>query len=705
MIKNAKTMLAPTMSNASSIMLPFGKADTAQPMAGSHSNDNYGEDTAARPFGTTDKTDSTKPMTAKPTKSRHTNAVNVPFGKKIDNKPPAPTTAKPKPRRPIPHSDKRLSMTQPDKKLPTVESSVPAMQSVDDFDIDIYATAEVSNDNCQELLANAVCLERMNNKGTMEKFYIIRTKTAFAMNEGDNTFTWICTRFDLLHKKREANGEIKVEIQTTDDLGTTNNQVPAEYFTKANLKELSKYGILVNPGYELLVSMYLTKVISMMHTESAQQKLGFSMTKGVMQFNAYSEGVFTTQNTFGTDKEYLAALNDLIRDSVPIQYVLSASMSAAVMTVLNLDHHMKLRSYSINMVGKSSTAKTLTSRLAASMWTNPDNEKIFKSMHSTSNALFKRLDGRFGVPMFLDEGKVASDINTEDFLISIANEREKDRLNPDSTMKATGTWNTIVVVTSEEHIHDKDASQNGGRAVRVHNAEYFSYTLDSSHADAIEEFANNNYGVLGRMFTDWLIAHRGKLKDNYEKMKGIMRKVTSDSPNDYTERVLKSYGLTYLTAKILCQLGVEIDCTGVAEIMQEQNEMISSEYNMSDNALTAIKNYTIDHMFDAKLKVYTKKMKPANSISSEDIVTSVVMPVDLTKTILARAGFKDYKAAVREIDRDGFLRRQGNGKRNGLVSKITINRVKDVPSYWFRFVSKDECNGERYCDITDRPFN
>lgn len=184
-----------------------------------------------------------------------------------------------------------------------------------------------------------------------------------------------------------------------------------------------------------------------------------------------------------------------------------------------------------------------------------------------------------------------------------------------------------------------------------------------------------------------------------------MRDITSNSHNDYTDRVLKSYGLNYLTAKILCKLGLEIDCAGVAAIMQEQNEMISSEYNMSDNALNAIKNYTIDHMFDAKLKVYTKKMKPANSISSEDIVTSVVMPVDVTKTILARAGFKDYKAAVREIDRDGFLRRQGNGKRNGLVSKITINRVKDVPSYWFRFVSEDESNGEIYCDITDRPFN
>lgn len=695
MIKNVKPMLAPTMSNASSITLPFGKADTAEPSADSHSNDNYGEDTAATSFGTTDKTDTTKPMTAKPIKSRHNNG---------NAKTSSPAASKPKPRRPVSHSGKRIGIKQSDQKLPTAASSVPAMQTDNDFDLEIYSTVRVSDVQCQRLLADAVCLERLDDKGNPVKYYVVRTKSAIAMKGSDNTFTWICTGFDILHKKRSASGEVSVEIQVTDELGTTNKQVPIDYFHKQNLKELNHYGIDVNPGYELLVSMYLTKVANAMSMESAQQKLGFSLNKGNMTFNAYKDGIFTIHNTFGADEEYIAALNDLIHDSVPIQYILSASMSAAVMTVLNLDHHMKLRSYSINMVGKSSTAKTLTSRLAASMWTNPDSEKIFKSMHSTSNALYKRLDGRFGVPMFLDEGKVASDINTEDFLISIANEREKDRLNPDATEKATGTWNTIVVVTSEEHIHDKNVSQNGGPAVRVHNAEYFSYTIDSSHADAIEEFANNNYGVLGRIFTDWLIAHRGKLKDSYEKMKNIMRKVTSDSPNDYTECVLKSYALTFLTAKILCKLGVEINCTGVAEIMQEQNAMISAEYNTAENALNAIKNYTIDHMFDSKLKVYTKKIKGRNCISAEETVTSVVMPVDVTKIVFAKAGFKDVKAAVKESDRAGFLRHQGNGKRNGLVSQITISKVKDIPSYWFRFFSEDECDGERYYDVTDRSF-
>ena len=101
-------------------------------------------------------------------------------------------------------------------------------------------------------------------------------------------------------------------------------------------------------------------------------------------------------------------------------------------------------------------------------------------------------------------------------------------------------------------------------------------------------------------------------------------------------------------------------------------------------------------MFDEKLKVYTKKMKKEHFIGSEETVTSVVMPVEVTKVILARAGFKDVRTAVREIDSAGFLRRQGNGKRNGLVSQITINKVKDVPCYWFRFFSEEECKYEQY---------
>lgn len=672
MIKNAKSILATISSNTSTITLPFGK---------------------------TDEIDTTKPVAVKPDKRKLESSITMlPFGETEDTDTSMKSAAisdKIKTRRTVPNFGKKISKKQSDRKMPIAANNIPEVLTIDEFDLGIYDTVDVSDDMCHRLLESAVCLERLNDEGKRDRFYVIKTKTAFAVKNNSSSFTWICSGFDILQKVKSSNGEVRVDIQTTDALGSTNSRVPVEYFTRANLKELSRYGVMVNPGYELIVSMYLTKVINGMDMKSAQQKLGFSLSKDMMQFSAYADGTFTTSNTFGTDEAYIAALNDLIRDSVPIQYLLSASMSAAVMTVLNLENHMKLNSYTINVVGKSSTGKTIASRLCASAWSDPNSDKVFKPMHSTSNALYKRLDGRFGVPMFFDEGKVGCNINADEFIISIASEREKDRLNPDSSEKYTCTWNTVIVMTSEEHFHDNGKSQNGGPVVRIHNAENLPYTKSREHADEIEEFISHNYGVLGRIFTDWLIKYRAKLKINYEKMKEQMRAVTSNSRNDYTERLIKSYGLTFLTAKILCKLGLDIDCIGVAEIMQEQNEAISAEYNMAENALNTIRDYVIGHLYSDEMIVYC-------SSKNDNEVTSVVIPEGLTKSILDKAGF-DTKVAVREIDKAGYLRRQGNGKRNGLKSDFRINHVRRT-CYQFRFCDESKCKGEKLIDPPHYPF-
>lgn len=682
MIKNAKSILATTSSNTSTITLPFGKTDEIdeiKPIATISDKCKHEEAITTLTFGKTDEKDITKPVTAKTDKCKIETAI----------------PDKIKSGRTVPNFGKKISQKQPDRKLPTTANNVPEVNTVDEFDLGIYDTVDVSDDLCHRLLEGAVCLEHSNDERKRDKFYIIKTKTAFALKNKGNSFTWICSGFNILQKVKSPNGEVRVDIQTTDALGSTNSRVPVEYFTRANLKELAKYGVMVNPGYELIVSMYLTKVINGMDMESAQQKLGFSLSKGKMKFSAYADGTFTTSNTFGTEEAYIAALNELIRDSVPIQYLLSASMSAAVMTVLNLDYHMKLNSYIINVVGKSSTGKTIANRLCASAWSDPNSDKVFKPMHSTSNALYKRLDGRFGVPMFLDEGKVGNNINADEFIISIASEREKDRLNPDSSEKYTCTWNTVIVMTSEEHFHDNGKSQNGGPVVRIHNAENLSYTNSREHADEIEDFISHNYGVLGRIFTDWLIKYKDKLKTNYEKMKEIIRKITSTSHNDYTERLIKSYGLTFLTAKILCKLGLDINCVGVAEIMQEQNEAISAEYNMAENALNAIKDYVIKNLYSDEMIVYS-------SSKNDNEVTSVVIPEGLTKSILDKAGFAT-KVAVREIDKAGYLRRQGNGKRNGLKPDFRINHVRRT-CYQFRFCDESKCKGEKLIESPQYPF-
>ena len=122
------------------------------------------------------------------------------------------------------------------------------------------------------------------------------------------------------------------------------------------------------------------------------------------------------------------------------------------------------------------------------MWSDPCSDKIFMAMLSTNNAMFKRLSGRFGVPMFLDESTIAGNVNTAEFGYTIYEEKEKYRLNSDCTEKSGGTWNTVVIMSSEEHFHTSNKSQNGGLVVRIHNAENLSFTNSREHADKINHF-------------------------------------------------------------------------------------------------------------------------------------------------------------------------------------------------------------------------
>lgn len=549
-------------------------------------------------------------------------------------------------------------------------------QTVDDFDVEMYSSVEVDEDLFDQLIKSAVDSKGVDGKGKDIIVPVIKAKSSYAMNTNGRVFKWLCSGFTILKKVKDTNGQVYVDIQVSDDLSTSNIRVSIDTFSKLNLKELNKYNIHVNSGDELTASIYFQKVLDKMPMESAQQQLGFRYNEGKLQFIGYKYGLLTTNNTYDTDKEYIKNLNNLISDSVPIQYLISASMSATLMSVLKMKYNINLHSYIINVVGDSSTGKTITSRLCASMWSNPSSDTVFTAMLSTNNAMYKKISGRFGVPMFLDEATVTGNVKTDEFGYTIYEEMEKRRLNPNCTEKTSGTWNTVIVMSSEEHFHSNNKSQNGGLVVRIHNAENLTFTNSRKHADEINEFISCNYGVVGKIFVKYLFKI-DILKKAYETAKFEMRDLTENSHNAYTDRLVDTYALTYLTAKILCKLGLEIDCDGVADIMAEQNQVISTEYNIAENALNAIAAYVAGH--DNNTGIECRCV----SNNEEAAITSVAITESLTARILADAGFKDLKTTIKALDEAGYLIRQG--KNNGLKSKLHINRVPTV-CYQFRFV-------------------
>ncbi|MGN0606321.1 MAG: DUF927 domain-containing protein [Oscillospiraceae bacterium] len=542
--------------------------------------------------------------------------------------------------------------------------------------IPMFEETAVTQQTMQSFLESAVTsIKNAGLAGNMP-VSVGRIGGCIAMASGEDKLEWLATDFSFVRKVKAINGEMYADIQISDDLSNTIVRVPATIFHSEDIRKLEQYGITVSPGYSLTLSIYCKKILGELPTEAAEQQLGFSYRDSKLSFSGYDTGLLTTQNRYDSADEYIEELNYLISESIPIQYVMSASMGAAVMTALKLKYNIDLHSYCINLIGASSTGKTITSRLCASMWGNPNDDKLFSAMLSTNNAMFKRLGGRMGVPVFLDEAGVAGNVRTDEFGYTIYEEREKHRLNSDCTEKISGTWNTIVILTGEEHFHSSQKSQNGGLVVRIHNAENLIYTTSREHADDICDFIASNYGVLGKIFIEHIISHIDSLQQEYEMARDKMREFTEDSHNQYTERLINSYALTYLTAEILNTLGVQIDIYGIAEIMAEQNKVISSEYNLADNAIDVIASYVAGHS-STEIICYGS--------GGKEPVTSVAITETLVQKILAEAGFKDMKVTISEIDKAGYLIRQGKGERNGRKCRLNFNGVCTT-CYKFRLI-------------------
>lgn len=573
--------------------------------------------------------------------------------------------------KPVNHIDNEKS------DLPNENVINSAVYDNENMKIPMFGYIKISQQAMQNFLKDSVKSLKNLGLGEIISVDISNFAGCMAVAVSEQELEWAATEFSIIRKVKAINGEMYADLKISDDLDDKIVRVPANIFHIDDIKKLEKYGIIIAPGYSLTLSIYCKKVFGELPTEAAEQQLGFSYRDSKLSFSGYDTGVLTTQNSYNSADEYIEELNYLISESIPIQYVMSASMGAAVMTALKLKYNIDLHSYCINLIGASSTGKTITSRLCASLWGNPNDNKLFSAMLSTSNAMFKRLGGRMGVPMFWDESGISGNIRTDEFGYTIYEEREKHRLNPDCTEKASSTWSTIGIMTGEEHFHSSQKSQNGGLVVRIHNAENLIYTTSREHADDICDFIASNYGVLGKIFIKHIISHIDSLQQKYETARDKMREYTEDSHNQYTERLINSYALTYLAAEILNTLGVQIDIDGVAEIMAEQNRVISSEYNLADNAMDVIASYVAGHSSSTEIICYGS--------GGKEPVTSVAITETLVQKILAEAGFKDMKVTISEIDKAGHLIRQGKGERNGRKCRLSFNGVCTT-CYKFRLI-------------------
>lgn len=159
----------------------------------------------------------------------------------------------------------------------------------------------------------------------------------------------------------------------------------------------------------------------------------------------------------------------------------------------------------INVSGKSSTGKSTITELAGSFYGDPNmsNNGIVRGFNATKNALFAASEGRYGLPILLDDLNAnRSEHDRASIVYQFALNEPRGRCDSSGSLhQQRSGWSGIVLITSESPMFDGENVPQGihARCVDIND---IVWTQDSSHSDRIKKGVRENYGHIAPHFAN-----------------------------------------------------------------------------------------------------------------------------------------------------------------------------------------------------------
>lgn len=170
-------------------------------------------------------------------------------------------------------------------------------------------------------------------------------------------------------------------------------------------------------------------------------------------------------------------------------------------------HLMGFHGVLVNMVGGSGSGKSTTAHWMFSVF--GDFEKGISTDNTTALARLAKMATFGHLPMYIDELTKMEPKDVSNLAYSIANGAGRERLNADSSIQEVKRWNTFVLSSSNNHLHDKlqsDAGNPEAQTLRVFEYEFLKPTgYDAFVANELLPVLRKNYGHAGERYISFLV--------------------------------------------------------------------------------------------------------------------------------------------------------------------------------------------------------
>lgn len=493
---------------------------------------------------------------------------------------------------------------------------------------------------------------------------------------------WLSVKLEVKSLlKDEDSNEKYLRILATTSFGVEEEIIPTAWLNKKDIINLQGKWFF-NEAYSAELIKYLIRSSEKVPCITRYNSVGwfgygdcylFRTNKVICEDNAIVDG-FQYSGSMKLDnliseknfEDYLSGLNDLLITEGSM-FAVVAGLSSVLLSYLKL--YISMENILIHIYGDSSRGKSTFLKLAASMWGEPNSPPLVNEWNSTTNAIYSTLANNMGITVGFDEAS-CSNADFSTLIYNISHGRDKAKCNKDSTLRAEREWSTTVISNAEESLLDKTKKNNGIRA-RCLEFENLAITTDSDHAEFINSFIMQNFGIMGEIFVEYLYSKKNKIVLNdYKICKRFFSKKLEHDKCSITDRVIKSYAVLLQTAIYSKRIGLQIDLHSIIKVLVDQHTYLCDETKTSEYLYNAICDYilTHKHLFPEESHMY--EGSPCEGVISK---TSVLISHKTLEKIIFANKFTDMKLAVKWLCKDGFLKKQaGKYYRMKTINKVPV---------------------------------
>lgn len=448
-----------------------------------------------------------------------------------------------------------------------------------DFRLDRNGSIPLSTHEYVTLMENSKSYVIGSGKNCIG-FNIVHTSAGYVNVRTYNSRSsaeWLADPFEVKAVVADDKNDHYADIKTANGIV----RMPFEAFLPNKIDtSLFNKGIAVNTNNRahMALSMHLQYILSKYEVSDAREVLGWKYLNDNLTWSGTNTKppLLNYKLSLSSEKEYLDNLNFLISDCPALQFSICVAIASVLLAYLSMRLNIPVAPFGLSLVGISSTGKTTALRLAASMFSSPDDEAVFTGFYGTNNALVHMLGMHHGVPLCFDETTIDNNLSKANFVYTFSEGKSKLRLDQQSQLKERYTWLCTILLCSESLLVDITNTDKLGLSVRILNLENCVYTRDAQHADEIKTFAMENYGIVGNMISDYLLKENPEeVKQDYNNIRAMFNSLPFMNKSSLTDRLVLNFSVILHTALILDELGIKIDITAVQDICVGINNKIT----------------------------------------------------------------------------------------------------------------------------------